>query len=518
MRAILRGLVVTGLLFGGAIFGLRLAFPLPDISQRAPDVAIPADPARGLGMRFAQAAARFPAKTGVLPLIDGREALGSRLFLASRAEVSIDAQYYIWHDDVSGRLLLKALHDAALRGVRVRLLLDDNGIDGMDPYLAGLNALPNFEVRLFNPSTIRTPKTLGYTFSFARMNRRMHNKAFIVDGAAAIVGGRNIGDVYFQIGAGSSYVDADVLGIGAVVPETQAAFDAYWNSASAYELERLVAGPGDRPGLLAAAAEAARTDAAAEFRAAMAVIGQRVADEGRSLEWTDVAILVDDPAKGLGQADPDQLLIARLKEKLGAVEQRLDLVSAYFVPGRNGTAFLADLATAGHRVRIETNALETTDVLVVHAGYSKHRRELLEAGVRLWELKPRADAPAEEAGVGLFGSLGVSGTSLHAKTFAIDGAQVFIGSFNFDPRSARLNCEMGFLIDSPAMAAALHRHFDAELPAISYRPELTADGRMVWQENLPDGTVVTHEREPGVSWLKRLAIVAIAVLPLEWML
>ncbi len=502
-----------------AVVGLRLAFPLPDISQRADSTARAADPASRFGAIFAEGAATHPGRTGIHPLTDGREALGSRLFLVERAEVSIDAQYYIWLDDISGRLLLRALYAAAERGVRVRLLLDDNGIPGMDDIFAALNAHPDFEVRLFNPSTVRRPKLLGYAFSFARMNRRMHNKALIVDGAAAIVGGRNIGDPYFQIGAGNVYVDADVLGVGAVVPETQAAFDAYWNSGSAYELERLVAGSGDLAAFLATAEAAAASEDGADFLAAMAVTEAQLEQGGRDrLEWTQARLFVDDPAKGLGQAEREALLATEIRAILEAGEDRIDLVSAYFVPGGDGRDLFAKLAAERRGLTVQTNALTTTDVLMVHAGYAKYRRALLESGVRLMELKPVSGSETGEIDVGPLAGLGVSGASLHAKTFAVDGARVFVGSFNFDPRSVRLNCEMGFLIESPTLAARLQRYFDTELPDISYTPELTDTGQMVWREVLEDGSEVIHQTEPGATLLKRVALRVIGWLPVEWLL
>ena len=228
-----------------AIFVARSAFPLPDISERAASLALPASDNTALGATVRAENAASPGKTGVFPLAGGHDALASRYALINAAEHSIDVQYYIWHDDLSGVLLLDALYLAAKRGVRVRLLLDDNGVPGLDSFMAALNAHENFEIRLFNPSTIRSPKLLGYTFDFFRMNRRMHNKSLIVDGAVAIIGGRNIGDEYFQIGDQDFYVDMDVLAAGAIIPETAHMFDQYWNSQSVFEVESIISGVGD---------------------------------------------------------------------------------------------------------------------------------------------------------------------------------------------------------------------------------------------------------------------------------
>lgn len=509
----LRFLLVLGSVLALAIVTARLIFALPDISNRAESQAIPASPETELGRFVARAAVERPDLSGVIPLQDGKDALASRLKLADMAEATIDLQYYIWHDDTSGILLLEALQRAAQRGVRVRLLLDDNGVPELDPFMAALNAEPGFEIRLFNPSTIRSPKLAGYTFDFFRMNRRMHNKSMLVDGAAAIIGGRNIGDEYFQVGEDVFYADMDVLAAAAIVPETAAVFDAYWNSASVFEVERVIDGAGDMPGFAARVAEIRAGEAAVDFLDGMDSSAARYAASAAAMEWTDVKLVADDPVKGLGVATRDQLMITRLGEILGGIERKLDLVSAYFVPGRAGTDFFVDLAQSGNEVRILTNALNTTDVLLVHAGYTKYRRALMEAGAQLYELKLRGGPAAANAL-----PLGLSGASLHAKTLAVDDNRIFIGSFNFDPRSAMLNCEMGFLIDSPALAQGLHDMFDERLDYVSYRPALTPEQKMIWRESLRDAEARVYQEEPGATWFQQVAMVVIGLMPVEWML
>ncbi|WP_394154856.1 phospholipase D family protein [Loktanella salsilacus] len=412
MKRMLKTLAALAASFVVFIVVARTLFPLPDIADRPVSAAIPADPQTQLGASIAGAAEEQPGLSGVMALQSGQDALASRLELAAVAEQSIDAQYYIWQDDTSGVMLLNALHQAAQRGVRVRLLLDDNGVPNMDSYMAALNAQDNFEIRLFNPSTVRSPKLLGYAFDFFRMNRRMHNKSFTVDGAAAIVGGRNIGNEYFGVGDDDFYIDMDVLAAGAVVPETVDMFDAYWNSASVIEVERIIDGQGDLAAfenrvatvLLSAEAETLLGDLQSSV--------DRHAKGKRPFEWTTVRLIADDPVKGQGTATLDQLMVTQLGQIIGTVENRLDLVSAYFVPGQQGTTYLSDLSDAGTEVRILTNALNTTDVLMVHAGYSKYRRELLKAGISLFELKLRGDT-ASEAGNQIL-PFGLSGASLHA--------------------------------------------------------------------------------------------------------
>lgn len=494
----------------------RLVFAVPSTEGRPAETAIPFDETTTLGPRAAEALAAHPGLSGVIPLAEGQGALTARLQLAEGAERSIDAMYYIWHDDESGILLLNRLREAAARGVRVRLLLDDNGITGMDDMLAALNGMPNFSVRLFNPSTVRQPKLLGYALYPLRMNRRMHNKAFIVDGAAAIVGGRNIGNEYFAFGEQPSYLDLDVLGVGAVVTDTAAVFDEYWNSAPVLALEQVIKGPGDLTGFDAALKAAIASDDARAFAAEQADGPAHRMTHGNAppMEWTHVSVVADDPAKGTGAVDRSQLMLARLDQIMGKTKTRLDLISAYFVPGKQGTRHFADLARSGVEVNILTNSWEATDVPMVHAGYVKYRRELLEAGVRLYELKPIEGLPQGDMELGPVGS---SGASLHAKTFTADDARVFIGSFNFDPRSAALNCEMGFLIESPTIARAGAHSFMGDISQRSFQPVLR-DGDMVWHDPQPDGTVKVIDHEPGLGFGNRVAVYVLNLLPIEWLL
>jgi len=498
------------------VVALRLIFPLPNIADRPTSNAISATNGTLLGnLMIRGMEPQADEMTGIMLLARGDDALASRMALIDAAEVSVDAQYYIWHDDVSGILLLGALERAAGRGVRVRLLVDDNGVPGMDGYLAALNSQDNFNIRIFNPSTVRSPKMLGYAFDFFRMNRRMHNKSLVADGAFAIIGGRNIGDEYFRVGEDVFYVDLDAIATGAAVAQTATIFDAYWNAPSVFEAERIIVGQRDQA-TFDARLEAVKSSAGAKEVADESVNSmKRILANGEGLEWTRVQVVADDPTKGLGIATRDQLMISRLLSILGSVHGSLDLASAYFVPGKNGTAFFTELVQNGVDVRILTNALDTTDVFLVHSGYSRYRRQLLKGGVDLFELKLRRESVAEDLQILPFG---LYGASLHSKTFSVDQERVFIGSFNFDPRSALLNCEMGFLIDSPTIAKSVSSIFDGPLASISYQPKLTAEGKMIWQEYIADGEIVIYQEEPGASWLTQISLSIIGFLPVEWML
>ncbi|MHC9237079.1 phospholipase D family protein [Pseudooceanicola sp. 502str34] len=511
----LRFLLVLAVVVVLAIFGLRLIYPLPDLPTDPASTALPASEQTPLGAALMPAAAAHPGQSGIWPLSDGREAYAARVLLARTAQESIDLQYYIWQTDETGWMLLDEVRKAAERGVRVRLLLDDNGIPGLDAELAALNATPNVEVRIFNPFTLRSPRMLSYAFDFRRLNHRMHNKAMIVDGAATVLGGRNIGNIYFDYGQGVHYFDADVMAVGPVVDDVAQNFDRYWASGSAYPAELILdPAPGGMESLLAHAEEARATAFAAQYVDAIAEtpLIQRMQAGTLRFEWGEVSFFSDDPAKGLGQAEGDGLLISQIIA-LAQPKQTFDLVSAYFIPGEVGTEILTGFAAEGVRTRVLTNALASTDVVPVHGAYMKYRDDLVAGGVETLELRPQADRVREH---GLSNMIVGSASSLHAKTFAIDGEKIFVGSFNFDPRSAQLNTEMGLLIPSRAMAQGLATVL--EEASQYYRVSETAEGRMIWIETRPDGSELVLTKEPESTLMQRAFARLVSWLPVEWML
>ena len=507
-----------GKLFSMTIFcALTTGCSLPSLDPRSTSQALSAEDAQAtpLGQAIAPLAAAHPGKSGIHALAHPLDAFAARMMLARAAERSLDVQYYIWHDDMTGTMLLEALHEAADRGVRVRLLLDDNGISGLDRTLSALDGHPNIEVRLYNPFTLRWPKPLGYLTDFSRLNRRMHNKSFTADNQATIVGGRNVGDEYFGASDGVLFTDLDVLAIGDAVSDVSADFDRYWQSDSAYPVQGVVkkVAPDELDELQADATTVAQSPEAAAYAQAMRdlpFIRQLLSGE-LPLDWSPTRMVSDDPRKTLGTAPPEAMLPHQLHEILGAPTKEVVLVSPYFVPTAQGTRAFAKMARNGVRVRVLTNALEATDVAVVHSGYAKRRKDLLAAGVEIYEMKRAAQGGGRNKSMGPFGS---SGSSLHAKTFAVDGERVFVGSFNFDPRSARLNTELGFVIDSPALAQGIEKAFDEELHRTAYRVQLDEKGKLYWLEER-DGQTLRHDSEPGASVLQRATVWFASWLPLE---
>ena len=458
-----------------------------------------------------------PGTSGIAPLRDGRDAFAARVLLADAAERTLDVQYYIWRNDMSGTLLLDALRRAADRGVHVRLLLDDNNTIGLDPVLAELDAHPNIEVRLFNPFKHRRWRIIDFVTDFARANRRMHNKSFTADNQVTIVGGRNVGDEYFDAAHDTLFVDLDVMAIGPVVNDVSRDFERYWTSKSAHPAARVI--PSATDALIShveANAERVEQDPAAQAYIQAIVRQPFVRDlleRKLAFEWAPTSIVSDDPAKGLGAAADDGLLWTRLKELFGTPARELDLVSPYFVPGKDGVKYFRALVARRVKVRILTNSLEATDVAAVHAGYAKRRKPLVRAGVHLFEMKRMAGRVPQTSS----GSGGSSGSSLHAKTFAIDRRRVFVGSFNFDPRSARLNTELGFVIESAALAQGITDALSESVATRAYTLGLSRAGALTWCEGQTCGDP-QHSREPGSSFWRRLGVALLSVLPIEWLL
>lgn len=471
-----------------------------------------------LGKTSARLGAAHPGKTGIHTLSNAREAFAARVLLARAAQRTLDIQYYIWNKDLTGTLLFESLHAAAQRGVRVRLLLDDINTSGRDPILAALDSDPNIEVRLFNPFFIRAPRWINYLSDFSRLNRRMHNKSITADNQVTIVGGRNIGDEYFGVADDMVFTDLDVLAIGPVVKDVSESFDRYWNSGSSYPVSVLMP-PGTPARLreLSAAASSLEQDPrAGNYVKALqgSSLMRQLMDGTIELQWASTQMVSDDPRKGLGQIPASDLLIHELGQIIGKPQSHVELVSPYFVPTAAEVNDFVRMANRGVKIKILTNSLEATDVTAAYAGYAKRRKPLLKAGITLYEMKRLSPIDRSSRRTGRFSS---SVSSLHTKTFSVDGSRIFVGSFNFDPRSAKLNTELGFVIDSPALAQAIARSFDDKVPAIAYQVHLSETGELYWTEQ-KDGQEIRHDTEPGAGFWRHAAVDILSLLPIDWLL
>jgi putative cardiolipin synthase len=477
---------------------------LPDSTAIAPTQATPLD------QLTAPLEAEHSGQSAFRLVVEGTEAFVSRVQSARMATRSLDVQSYIWHMDLTGRYFVQELLLAADRGVRVRMLLDDMDARNENAAFAALAAHPSIEVRTFNPFASRHGAlrfVAEATTSFERINRRMHNKSWIADNRIAVVGGRNIGDEYFGASDDVNFVDLDFAMIGPVVREASASFDRYWNSPASYPIETLdpAAVTPDaltrlRNELRSHAAHAEQSRYAQALRADDA-IKRMVAGEW-PMQWSDnYRFVSDDPLKvAMKKRDAQTTHVgATLVPLVAAAQTRLSIISPYFVPGKEVTTRFGSLVKDGREIRILTNSLAANDVAAVHGGYSRHRKDLLEGGVKIWELKP---LPGMEDKASLFGS---SGASLHTKAFAVDGRGLFVGSYNLDPRSTWLNCEQGVFAQSEPLALQLEEIFDRQTAGEhAWRVSLAA-GELQWTDGRES---LDHEPHASMgrrfqAWLAR---------------
>jgi putative cardiolipin synthase len=509
VRRLSRGLAPLALVGLAACAQLE---PRPDLPV---ETAIPAGEGSEVDRLIAPAEARHPGESAFRLLNEGPEAFVIRARSAQLAGRSLDVQTYIWHGDLTGAYLAQRLLEAADRGVKVRLLVDDMDARAKNAGFAALAEHSNIVVRMFNPFASRkgTMSMVGEGLtSFGRINHRMHNKTWIADNRIAIVGGRNLGDEYFGASYEVNFVDLDFAMIGPIVRDASVSFDKYWNSPAAYPIEVLdpagvspVALERLRGKLAGGLADATKSRYADILRADDAV--QRLVAGDWPMDWSGKYYFAsDDPLKAtMPDQDPGRsVVVQKLLPLVQSMQTELTVISPYFVPGEEVTASWVKSVEAGKRVRVLTNSLIANDVAAVHGGYMRYRERLVEGGVQVWELKPLHGSNVQSS---LFGS---SGASLHTKSLAVDGRTLFVGSYNLDPRSTWLNCEQGVIVESPALAQQLEAIF-AEQTAPQRAWQVTqVDDELRWS----DGTE-TFDRDPKASAWQRFQAWTTRVLHLD---
>ncbi len=450
-------------------------------------------------------------------LDNGLDAFVARAELIQLSERSLDLQYYLYHDDLVGRLLTSMLLKAADRGVRIRLLLDDMDLAGRGGKIVALDSHPNIEVRIFNPFSRRFFRAPQFITGLGTLTRRMHNKSFVADNAVAVVGGRNIGDEYFDADPVLEFADLDVMVAGDTARRVSDAFDLYWN----HELAKPVASViHARPGAqrIRAITEEMMSftneQRTSDYMRALADarLARQIRDNSVQYLPGKATVVFDHPDKIVRPRDAHGLqLLSQLASVLENVQHDVVVISPYFVPGREGVRFFSKLAARGVRVRILTNSLASNDVGMVHAGYVKYRKALLKNGVEIYELNKIREGKKRKIGRS-------SAASLHAKTFILDNKQIFIGSLNLDPRSVFENTEIGLVIDSPETASAIARSFEQKILVHAYRVTLeSVDGgrqHLVWR-GIENGQPVVFTRDPHTSIWERLGINILRLLPIE---
>ena len=452
--------------------------------------------------------------SGVRPLVQSSFALDARLELIRRARSALDVQTYLLGNDKTGRLILRELRDAARRGVRVRLLLDDFYTEPIEDLLLALSGEPNFEVRLFNPFVNgrghSTTRWLDFFADFGRLNHRMHNKLFVADGAMAIAGGRNLADEYFLRSDGANFIDFELLMAGPVVPELEVIFDTYWNSEVVYPLQRLASDYG-RADALRAAFEAATSEARTPLPDPVPdadMFGDpplgRQMDRG-NLGWirAQAEAMADSPTKALGGgAGLTASLAQRAQEQLSEARFEVNIVSPYFIPGDAGMERLRAARQRGVRVTVVTNSLADSDEPLVNINYNRYRVALLQAGVELLEVSTTQLKRSGQMRRLLRQARG----RLHAKLALVDRRSVMLGSMNLDPRSDRLNTEVGVRVDSFELAQALIYAYQMDAVEGVYRVRLQPDGKTVQWVGTGDVENEVLDDEPDSSMLTRLQL------------
>ena len=468
---------------------------------------------------------QHPELTGYLVLFEPLEALATRLSLIDKAEKRLDLQYYIWDNDKVGSLALHALIRAADRGVKIRLLIDDNNAKSTEGIFLALAQHPNIEVKLFNPYRFRKYRALDMILDLKRINRRMHNKSFIADHQVALIGGRNMTNQYYNVSDNYQFSDVDVMLVGTAVKDISHSFDEYWSHEYAYKVQEVVNQSAHHLSYESLKRQLDEhykrvtvqnyLDLTSNSQAIDSLMSRDI-----QLDWVKAEVVKDSPDKIKSKAKKKEHLNFQLIQHLEQPEKNVDLISAYFVPEKKGAKMLTDLAKDGVKVRVLTNSFKANDVAVVHAFYGKYRQNLLEHGVQLYEFLPalnkndldkNTEDLAKKAKVSI---KGLSRSSLHAKLMALDEKQVFIGSFNFDPRSAYLNTEIGVLLNSPPLAQAVHTTMDENLSKYAYKLVLDANKKITWQRQTPQGPVI-YTKEPRMKWWQRAGIKMLSWLPIE---
>jgi putative cardiolipin synthase len=495
---------------------------------KEPSISLAEPQQTRLGKEFDALTRQHPGVSGFRLLPQGRDALRARMELAERAERTLDLQYFLIKNDASGKLVMDGVLAAADRGARVRMLIDDYEDVGRNEQITALAAHRNIEIRIFNPYFLRGPleklRDAEWLLFTRRLNSRMHNKLFIADNAVAVLGGRNIGDEYFQASPQVERADFDVLAIGPAVPRLSQSFDAYWNSELAIPIQALLVVKPTTEALDRYRDELAQSRTNVLPSTKRLKLDQRgplaEALSGNQLVWARAEVLFDAPEKTKVESGEERgrLLRHRLEDALHEVKSQLRVASPYVVPGEEGMKLVEGLRARGVRVRILTNSLETTDMTIAHGGYRHYRQRLLEDGVELYEVRAFPGEPGD--GGERIKSKRTSEFAMHAKVFALDDNRVFLGSMNFDARSLRLNTEVGLLIDSPELTKQVSDRFDAiAQPANCYIPTLgppdaTGKRQLVWKTE-ESGKAVELTAEPSRDVLRGVQTELLSLLPVD---
>lgn len=461
--------------------------------------------------------------TAYLAMNDAFQSIASRIHLIRKAKYTLDLQYYIWADDFIGNLMLHELLKAADRGVKVRLLIDDQNGTKIDRQLSALLTHPNISIKLYNPYKFRHFRVMDYIFRAQRINHRMHNKLIIADGAIAVTGGRNISSEYFDASESFQFTDMDVLFFGQSVNRANEVFTEFWNFELSYPIEQFIS-KGSTQDLIDLRKSFEKLEQAEHSTDEKVNLEQKeLANElnQNKINWAYADFLADSPKKSLGKAQGNELISHQIHQHLGDPKQEMDLIAAYFVPTQNGTDFISQFPKQNVNVRILTNSFVANDVALVHAFYQKYRVDLLKNGAKLYEFKPYIERKRRTWYEVVTGNIipkkGKNKSSLHAKFINIDD-KVFIGSFNLDPRSFNINTEVGLVLKSDSLQEQISDLLDRTLLTVAYELQLNSQGELIWLDYQADGKVIEHHVDPETTRFQRFMMYSVSYLPLEWMM
>lgn len=490
----------------------------------AKDAAItPVQPAEWVGEELSRKQIKA-GNTAFLPLYDGFKSMAARLHLINKAEHHLDLQYYIWKDDFIGNMVLAQLLKAADRGVKVRIQIDDQNGTQLDDKLLALSQHPNIQVRIFNPYKFRHFRALDYGFRMKQVNHRMHNKLIIADGTAAVTGGRNISSEYFDASEDFQFTDVDIFFAGESVESANRTFIQFWNDDLSYEIRQILNDSGHPEMLKKLKAEFERKEVdETELKNRVGMAQKQVEQllKKQPIHWAPAYFVADSPKKSRPYAQSGDYIYTHMLKLMGEPKQNLDLVSSYFIPTQKGADYLSQRARQGVKIRILTNSFQANDVAAVHGYYQQYRQQLLQNGIELWEFKPYIVRPERTWYEIMTGDLipakNKNSSSLHAKFFDLDG-MVFIGSFNFDPRSAYLNTEVGLVIESEQFQKEISTAMNQYLPRVAYQLQLSQKNEIIWLEYKKDGQVIQHTHDPETTWFQRLMMNLVTTFPGEWLM
>jgi len=489
---------------------------------QVPSYAISQKTKTTLGKALAPEVASHKNMSGFRVLSTGSESFVLRLALIQAAEKTLDLQYYSMHDDTTANLLLEAVVLAAQRGVRVRFLIDNISMDEVDKTLSVLDGLKNVEVRVFNPSVTRDDGLMGYVLKYTTdiysIERRMHNKMLVADNQMAIMGGRNLGDEYFEENTDMAFRDIDILTAGPITSKLSASFDNYWNHKQAVPIGQL-----RKPDAHPEATKKLRAQLADQWsevehtekgrKLLHSKLHERLRDADVRLIWAPASLEADSPHKvDVSSEEAVSKPMNRLDRLLVNAKKEFIAVSPYFVPQDEGVAWLKGIVDRGIGVKVLTNSLASTDVVAVHTGYSPYREALMKAGIELYEMKPKEGKRPPQR---LIGSSAPAHASLHAKVYVVDAKDVMIGSFNLDPRSIEINTEIALVIHSKEIAAQIIKIFnEVTSPEDSYQLVLAEDGGLIWKTK-EKGEPKEYRHDPKAGIWRNVEAGVIGLLPIE---